>query len=122
MFCKKGVLRNFAKFTENTYARVSFLISCRPQACNFIKSETLAQVFSCEFCEISKITFFYRTPLVAACLHSFRAPAFINFLKLRYNQDLIIHTGLHKKWSFASEISSVNVTKFTVSSGCDHIS
>ena len=25
---------------------------------NFIKKETLAQVFSCEFCEISKNTFF----------------------------------------------------------------
>ena len=35
-------------------------------ACNFIKKETLAQVFSCEFCEISKNTFFYRTPLVVA--------------------------------------------------------
>ena len=34
-------------------------------ACNFIKKETLAQVFSCEFFEISKNTFFYRTPLVA---------------------------------------------------------
>ena len=31
-----------------------------------IKKETLAQVFSCDFCEISKSTFFYRTPLVAA--------------------------------------------------------
>ena len=30
----------------------------QPQACNFIKSETLAQVFSCEFCEISQKTFF----------------------------------------------------------------
>ena len=29
-----------------------------PQACNFIKKETLAQVFSCEFCETSKSTFF----------------------------------------------------------------
>ena len=28
--------------------------------------ETLAQVFSCEFCKISKNTFFHRTPLVAA--------------------------------------------------------
>ena len=36
------------------------------RACNFIKKETLAQVFSCEFYEISKNTFFYRTPLVAA--------------------------------------------------------
>ena len=33
------------------------------QACNFIKKETLAQVFSCEYCEIPKNTFFYRTPL-----------------------------------------------------------
>ena len=35
-------------------------------ACNFIKKETLAQVFSFEFCEISKNTFFDRTPQVAA--------------------------------------------------------
>ena len=28
-------------------------------ACNFIKKEALAQVFSCEFCEISKNTFFF---------------------------------------------------------------
>ena len=29
-----------------------------PKACNFIKKEALAQVFSREFCEISKNTFF----------------------------------------------------------------
>ena len=29
----------------------------QPQACNFIKKETLAQVFSCEFCEILRIPF-----------------------------------------------------------------
>ena len=34
-------------------------------ACNFIKKETLAQVLSCKFCEISKNNFFYRTPPVA---------------------------------------------------------
>ena len=28
------------------------------EACNFIKKEALAQVFSCEFCKISKNTFF----------------------------------------------------------------
>ena len=33
---------------------------------NFIKKETLAQVFPCEFYEISKNTFLHRTPLVAA--------------------------------------------------------
>ena len=35
-----------------------------PEACNFIKKETLAQVSSCEFCEISKNIFLHRTPLV----------------------------------------------------------
>ena len=29
-----------------------------PEACNFIKKDTLAQVFFCEFCEIFKNTFF----------------------------------------------------------------
>ena len=39
---------------ENTFVRVYFLIKL--QAYNFIKKETL--VFSCEFCEIPKNTFF----------------------------------------------------------------
>ena len=30
----------------------------RPEVCNFIKKETLAQVFPCESCDISKTTFF----------------------------------------------------------------
>ena len=42
---------------ENTCARVSFLIKLQAKACNFIKMETPAQVFSCEFCDISKNTF-----------------------------------------------------------------
>ena len=33
-------------------------IQKKPEACNFVKKETLAQVFSCEFCEISKNTVF----------------------------------------------------------------
>ena len=58
---------------ENTCARVSFLIKL--QACARVSFliklqawglETLAQVFSCEFREISKNTFYQRTPLVAA--------------------------------------------------------
>ena len=64
MFCKKRVLRNFAKFTGNACARVSFLIKL--QACNLIKKETVAQLFSFAFWEISKNTFFQGTPLVAA--------------------------------------------------------
>ena len=37
-----------------------------PEACSFIKKETLAQVFPREFSEIYKDTFYYRTFLVAA--------------------------------------------------------
>ena len=37
-----------------------------PQACDFIKKETLGQVFSGEFCKISKNIFSYRAPPVAA--------------------------------------------------------
>ena len=51
---------------ENTCARVSFLKKLQAKACDFIKKDTLAHVFSREFCEISKNIFFYRTPLVAA--------------------------------------------------------
>ena len=50
---KKGILRNFSKFTGK-------------HQCNLIKKETVAQMFSCEFCEISKNTFSYKTPPVAA--------------------------------------------------------
>ena len=35
------------------------------QSCNFIKKETLVQVFSCEFCDISKNTYSHRTPPMA---------------------------------------------------------
>ena len=35
-----------------------FLINLQAEAYNFIKKETLAQVFSCEVCEISKNIFF----------------------------------------------------------------
>ena len=59
LFCRKDVLRNFAKFTRKH-------LCLWPEACNFIKKRTLAQVSSYKFCEISKNTFFYRTAPVAA--------------------------------------------------------
>ena len=43
---------------ENTRVWVSLLIKLQASACNFIKKETLAQVFSNDFCEISKNAFF----------------------------------------------------------------
>ena len=52
------VPRNFAKFTGKQHLRQSlFLIKLQA---------TLAQVFSCEFCEISKNNFFDRPHAVAA--------------------------------------------------------
>ena len=61
---RKAVLRNFAKIhrkhlPESFFNKVAGL---RPQACNFIKKETLTQVFSSGFCEISKVVFFLRVP------------------------------------------------------------
>ena len=47
VFYKKGVFKNFTKFTGKHLC------------------QTLAQVFSCKFYEIFKIIFFYRTPPVA---------------------------------------------------------
>ena len=61
VLCKKAFLKSSQNSQENNYASVSF---CRP-ACNFIKKETLAPVFSCELCEIFKNSFYYRTPSVA---------------------------------------------------------
>ena len=63
---KKVFLKISQNSQENTCARASFLIKLLAEACNFIKKEALAQVFSCEFCEIFKNTYFYRTPPVAA--------------------------------------------------------
>ena len=88
VFCKIGVLRNFAKFTGKQLCQSLFfnkvaglwpatLLTPSTRLCIrlstpstpatlFKKKKTLAQVFSYEFCEISKITFFHRTPLMAA--------------------------------------------------------
>ena len=60
VFCKKGGIKNFAKFTGNTCGRVSFLIKALYQ------KKRLVQVFSCKFCEIFRNTFFNSTPPVAA--------------------------------------------------------
>ena len=47
---------------ENTCAEVSFEQSCRPTVCNFIKKETLAQIFPCVIFEIFQISFFAEYP------------------------------------------------------------
>ena len=67
MFCKKCVLRNFTKFTGKRLCQSLFfneVAGLRPAT--LLKKEALAQVFSYEFCEISRNIFLQRTPLVAA--------------------------------------------------------
>ena len=49
VFYQKSILKNFANFTGK-------------QACCFTKREALAQVFSCEFCEVFKSRFFTELP------------------------------------------------------------
>ena len=52
---------------EHTCARVPFLIKLQAESCNIIKKQTMVLVFSFDFCEIFKNTFFYRTtPMVAS--------------------------------------------------------
>ena len=62
VFCRKGAHRNFTKFKRKHLCQSLFF----NKVPGLIKKETLVQVLSCEFCEIPKITFLQRTPLVAA--------------------------------------------------------
>ena len=58
-YMKKDVLINFSKLTGKHLCRSLFLNKVAGlKACNFIEKKPLAQVFSCEFCEICKNTFF----------------------------------------------------------------
>ena len=64
MFSKKGVIRNFTKFTGKLLCQSLFfnkVSGLKP----YQKNEALAQVFSREFCEITKNTTSYKTPAVA---------------------------------------------------------
>ena len=61
---KKVFLEISQNSRENTCARAS--------TCNYVKMETLAQVFSCEFCNISKNTFFHRIVLEPASTLTFQ--------------------------------------------------
>ena len=69
VFSKNITLKNFAKFTGMHLCQGLFFnkfAGLGSGVYNFIKKETLAQVFSCKFCEIFKNTFLCRTSPVAA--------------------------------------------------------
>ena len=53
---KKMFLKILQNLQEHICVRVSFLIKLQALACNCDEKETLAQVFSCEFCGILRIS------------------------------------------------------------------
>ena len=60
LFCKKDIFKNFTKFIEKDVCQ-SLLNKVRSLSLQIYLK--MAKIFSCEFCEILKNTFFYRTPL-----------------------------------------------------------
>ena len=112
VFCKKGVLRNFAKFIGKNLCQGLFL---NKVACNFIKKETLVRVFSCEFWEFSKNTFYRWTPLVAATVKIYPTSAKV-ILQNEDDRRLIVNNNTYKKGSILSvavfRIFSQNFAKF----------
>ena len=69
MFCKKGVLKNFAKSQEKTCISVSFLIKLQGSACNFIKKELWHRFFPVNF---AKTIFFAELFWVTASVNLIR--------------------------------------------------
>ena len=58
VFYTKKFLKNLKKLPGKHLYQGLFLVNFQACAYNFIKRETLTQVFSCEFCEIFKNIFF----------------------------------------------------------------
>ena len=85
---KKGVLRKFSKFTGKHLCQSHFLnkvTALRPEI--LFKKETLTQVFSCEFCIISKNTFFTEHLWTTTSTYKTLLQA------LRYKQQNVISQG-----------------------------
>ena len=87
-FVRKDVLKNVAKFIGKHLCQSLFCIKMLALICNFIKNETLAQLLSCEFCEISKNAFFKEHLWATASVRCFKtlkcstSPG-KNFLKIK---------------------------------------
>ena len=82
-------------------------------------TDSVAQVFSCKFCEISKNTFFYRIPLVAAsvclnvCLHLRQNVSCVKFMKsieldTKFAVSLILKSLLTSKNKIKAHLNWVN--------------
>ena len=81
VFCKKRFSQKLHKIHRKAPVPESFLIKLPASVCNFIRKEILEQVFSCEFFEIFKNTFF--TDTSSGCFWYFL------FKKLKYANMVI---------------------------------
>ena len=81
---KKGVLRNFTKFTGKHVCQSLFFNKVAGLG---LKKETLAQVFSCEFCEISKNTIFTE--------HLRTTASDSDFKRTTIDKSLTLYTDVH---------------------------
>ena len=82
ILCKKDVFRSFSKFTGKHLFQ-SLLFN--------IKNETLTQLFSCEFCKISKNTFIYRKhPVASSTKHQTCIQNHVKHLRWRVLQKWLI--------------------------------
>ena len=61
-FCKKGVLRNFAKFTGKHPCQSLFLIKLQAGGLQFIKKDSGTGVFSVNFVKFLRTPFLQNTP------------------------------------------------------------
>ena len=71
VFCKKGVLKSFAKFTGKHLCHSLFFNKIAGLRSTALLKKS-AQVFSCEFCEIYKNTLFTEHLRATACKRSTR--------------------------------------------------
>ena len=103
-----GVLKNFEKLTGKCQ---------RLQACNFIKKETLAQVFSCEFCETVKNTFFtehlWTTTSKCAPSKTFLVD-FPQYSELFFWASVNVVLTIKALVEFTSVLSSIQIRFFSV--------
>ena len=68
VFCKKGVLRNFAKFTGKHLCQSIFFNKVADRSATLLKKRLWHRCFPVNFAKFLRTPFFHRTPLVAASI------------------------------------------------------
>ena len=78
--------------------------------------ETLAQMFSCEFCEISKNSFSYRTPPIAASVMAVFIVYFVAMRMIKISLKRILHTKMVETELHSTDLNRSKNILFTISS------